>query len=99
MADTPARAHRDSDPPVSRRGVSWKVVGATVGLVLAAVMPTSTILMEAGALRQQLTDMRAEVNSLIDREATTREDVAVLKTRVDHIEQDVNELKRDRAHH
>jgi peptidoglycan hydrolase CwlO-like protein len=57
--------------------------------------------MEAGAIRQALTDVRNEVSDLRDevrgvgaREQDTRERTAVLKTRVDRLELDLAELKR-----
>lgn len=92
---------RESDPPLTAKGASWKVIGAALGLMFAALLPSATVVMEAGAIRQALTDVRDEVNNLRtevrgvgDREASTRERVAVIKTRVDRIEADLAELQR-----
>lgn len=99
----PPRLPRESgsDPPIHHKGVSWRVVAAVLGAIFAALVPTLTVVLEAGGIRQavvdvrdELSDLRRDVRSISEREIDTRERVVALKTRVDVIERDVEALKR-----
>lgn len=94
----------DSEPPISKHGVSWKTVGIILGFLLTAAIPTATLLVGFGRVLADVEDARGEVRALRleVRElgsgvGTNRERLAVLRRDVDALDRDLERLQRRTA--
>jgi hypothetical protein len=92
----------DSDPPITSRGVSWKIIGALfagVGTVL--LIPMIIVLVQLGRaielveqLRVDVEDLRAEIAPLAERQRETELALAVLRRDVGALEREVEKMER-----
>ena len=86
-------SHKQSVPPVSAKGLSWRVVGAALGLFGAALVPTATMIWQGGVASQERRQLIVEVRGMRSELDAHGEWIAGTKVRLDHVEGEVRDLK------
>jgi hypothetical protein len=74
---------RGSDPPISAKGVSWKVVGTALGFLFTAATTIGTVVYTQGVERAE---QRAEARSTREALAAIRADQRVQHLRIERSE-------------
>jgi septal ring factor EnvC (AmiA/AmiB activator) len=96
-----------SEPPISKRGVSWKLVGAFLALLMtvgASALGISNQIGESAAeerardraTSQQIEQLTREVRVIGGTLVTHREQLTAHRERIGTLRRDVDELERDR---
>lgn len=95
-----------SEPPISKRGVSWKLVGAFLALLMtvgASALGISNQIGESAAeerardraTSQQLEQLTREVRVIGGTLATHREQLTTYRERIGSLRRDVDDLERE----